>query len=544
MLSLLAPRVDAKPLPVEAFLYTTMPCYSIHRPEMAMDGDTKTSFRSAYGMEEGDSFTVILNRPIPIRSIRISTGSGGEDILTDAYFEVSTDGTTYTKAADFDAKGVAEATSFKGQVTALRIRMNPHKSATHLQIGEIAIDSPQPVTHAQMGPSRGFVDVSRAPDLAGWAAKAEKQMESFWPDTAALLYSDGFITPNAVNVIYMSGPDVTPVAATGGGVMTVNVAYARAHPNDSGLTVHETAHVVQSGGSPGWLIEAVADYIRWIKYEPQNFTYNINLRTATMHDPYRSGAAFLGWCELHYDEKLVTKLNDAARFGRYNDGLFEKYCGKPIDVLYKEFIAAYKADKAHLLEKPLPLGMRPHPLPDVTGASTRVDMDYNVAATTPDNAKFNPNGGFDEGGAAFSGTLLNGSVTTKGVTFRVGPASGPNALVAHGQTINLSGAHKSVWLLAAAVDGGQREQSVVIEYQDGSRATVVQNFSDWFEPEDFPGEVRALRMPYRNLANGSRDPRPFYVYAYGLPLDSGKPVKSITLPNNPNIRVLAISLAD
>lgn len=543
MLSLLAPRADAKTLPVEAQLYTTMPCYSIHRPEMAMDGNSKTFFRSAYGMEEGDSFTVILNHPIPVRSIRIATGSDGEDILTDAYLEVSTDGTTYAKAADFDSKGIAEATSFKGQVSAFRIRMNAHKSATHLQISEIAVDSPQPVTHVQMGPSRGFVDVSKFPDLAGWAAKAELQMESFWPDTAALLYSDGFITPNAVNVVYELGPHVTPVAATGGGVMTINVAYARTHPDDTGLTVHETAHVVQSGGSPGWLIEAVADYIRWIKYEPQNFTYSINPRTATMHDPYRTGAAFLGWCELHYDEKLVTKLNDAARFGRYNDGLFEKYCGKPIDVLYKEFRAAYNADKAHLLVKPLPAGMVPRDLP-VVSSSTSVDFPYDLSVSTADNARFSDDGGFDDGGAAYSGTLLKNPVATHGVSFKIGAAGAPNATVAKGQTIPLSGSHKSVWLLAAAADGGQREQTVTITYADGSTTKIVQNFSDWFQPEDFPGEVRALRMPYRNLANGSRDPRPFYVYAYGLPIDASKAVKSITLPNNPNIRVLAVSVAD
>jgi len=543
LLSLIAHRQEATP-PVEAFLYSTMPSTSAHRPEMSMDGDAKTSFRSFYGMDDGDDFRILLSRPIPVRSIRISTGSDGDDLLTNAYFETSADGTTYVKAGSFDATGVAETKLTDKPVSAIRIKMNPRHSASHLQISEIVIDSAVPIAHVQSGPPRGFIDTSRTPDLAGWAAIAEKKMESFWPDTAALLYTDGFITPNAVNVIYRTGPNVTPVAATGGGVMTVNGAYARSHPDDTGLVVHEAAHVIQSGGSPGWLVEAIADYIRWIKFEPENFTYSINLRTATMHDPYRSGAAFIGWCELHYDSRLATKLNEATRFGHYKDSLFEQYCGKPIEVLYKEFIAAYQADKAHLLMKPMAPGMQPRELPKVSGQTSAVNVPFDQVGFYADGAKFSESLGFDQGGAAFSGALLKAPVTSHGVTFNLGSPGSPNILVANGQVLNLSGTHKSVWVLAAAVDGGQHDETVTVTYQDGTATEVVQNFSDWFVPEDFPGEVRALKMPYRVMSDGSRDPRTFYAYAYGFPLDGTKAVRSITLPKNPSIRILSVALAD
>jgi len=49
-------------------------------------------------------------------------------------------------------------------------------------------------------------------------------------------------------------------------------------------------------------------------------------------------------------------------------------------------------------------------------------------------------------------------------------------------------------------------------------------------------------MPYRNLADGSKDNRPFNLYAYILPLDRHKAVKSFTLPNDPNVVVLAATL--
>jgi hypothetical protein len=522
-----------------------MPSTTPYRPELAMDGDAKTSFRSYYGMGDGDGFTVILSRPIPVRSIRVTTGSeSSDDLLTDAFVETSADGTTYAKAASFGNDGVATANSLKSPVMALRIRMNPAKAISRLQIREITIDSPVAIANVSRGPGRGFVDVSQFPELTAWAAEAEKKMRSFWADSAALLYSDGFVTPNAVNVLYRSGPDVTPVAAAGGGVMTVNADYARKNPKDTGLTVHEAAHVIQSGGSPGWLIEAIADYIRWIKYEPENFTYAIDLKKLNPHDPYRNGAAFLGWCELHYDNKLVTKLNDATRFGRYRDSLFEKYCGKPIEALYEEFIAAYRADKANLLVKPLPAAMRPRELPTVAGATTSVTVPFTQVGVMADGAKFAGDGGFDDGGAAFSAALLKSPVTTKGVTFSLGAPGASNILVARGQTIPLTGSPKSLWILASAVDGGQRDQTVTVTYEDGTTTQFAQNFSDWFQPEDFPGEVRAVKMAYRNMGDGSRDPRPFYAYAYGYPLDATKRVRSVTLPQNPNLRVLAISVAN
>ena len=186
----------------------------------------------------------------------------------------------------------------------MRIHLNPNASVPALVIREIALGSRVPVARTLLGPGRGFIDLSQAaPDqmagLPDWADRAEKQMESFWPDTAALLYTDKFLTPNMVNVVYKTGPDVTGVAATGGGVMTVNTAWCKGHPDDTGLTVHETAHVIQAYPSynPVWLIEGIADYVRWIRFEPQNYHPRINVQTATYHDSYRTTATFLAWCE-------------------------------------------------------------------------------------------------------------------------------------------------------------------------------------------------------------------------------------------------------
>ena len=542
-------RAAAPAAPVEALLYSTMPSTAAHRPEMAMDGDAGTYFRTAYGMGDGDDFLVLLSRPIPVQSLRIATGDAeGDDALTDAFVETSPDAVHYAKAAAFDGAGVATAALGSKPIQALRIRLNQNKGVPALLIREITLTSPVKISHVVQGPGRGFYDIPQDPALAVWAARAEKQMESFWPDTAALLYTDGFITPNMVNVVYRTGPGVTGVAATGGGVMTVNTAWCRAHPDDTGLTVHETAHVVQAMPSynPVWLIEGTADYIRWVKFEPQNFTWGLGPKS-TYHDAYRTSAAFLAWCELHYDSRLVTKLNQDVRFGTYSNDLFKKYCGKDVDTLWAEFVAAYKTDRANVITPPTTAADRPRTLPTVTpGSGTPADLAsaFNTTGFAGDGKALPETGGLDGEGSAYSATLLGASQTSHGVTFHLGPADAANLVSCHGQVVPLPpGNFASLWLLGTGVEGSQRGQTFTVTYTDGTTQTLSQNLSDWFQPQNFPGETRAVRMPYRNVASGARDPRTFYAYSYGFPINSAKTVKSLTLPDNGYVKILAVTVA-
>lgn len=544
-------RADAKqPLFVEALIYTTMPSTSAHRPEMAMDGDPKTYFKSAYGMSGGDTFLVLLSQPIPVQSVAVLSGdSDGQDVLAGGEVETSEDGVQFSPAAAFDRSGEAKADISNKPVAAIRIRRNRGRGSGKLVLREITINSAAKISHFQMGPGRGFIDISQAPGLADWSRRAEQEMESFWADTAALLYSDQFVTPNMVNVVYRTGINVTPVAATGGGVMTVNSAWCRQHPEDTGLTVHETAHVIQafSAYNPVWLVEGIADYIRWIKFEPQNYKPRINVRTATYHDSYRTTATFLAWCELHYDSRLVTKLNQNVRFGTYNNDRFKQYCGKDVDTLWMEFIAAYQADPQNIITPPIAPADRPRVLPAVKpDSSVPVDLAaaFNLLGIAGDGKSFNVNAGFDEGGAAYSAALLGTTQTVNGVQFKLGRPDAPNTVSCKGGTVTLpSGSYASLWLLGAGVEGNQMAQTFKVTYTDGTSEDLIQNLSDWFDPQNFPGEGRAVRMAYRNMANGEKDPRTFYVYSYGFPLNSAKTAKSLTLPNNANVKLLAITLA-
>ena len=60
----------------------------------------------------------------------------------------------------------------------------------------------------------------------------------------------------------------------------------------------------------------------------------------------------------------------------------------------------------------------------------------------------------------------------------------------------------------------------------------------------YPGELEAVETAYRNTCDGQKDARgTFYLYGYDFPLDESKSIESITLPDNRNVTVLAITLA-
>jgi len=81
-----------------------------------------------------------------------------------------------------------------------------------------------------------------------------------------------------------------------------------------------------------------------------------------------------------------------------------------------------------------------------------------------------------------------------------------------------------------------------VTYTDGTSTSFTQSLSDWFAPQNYAGESQAVIMPYRITESGATDNRPFNLYGYSFALDSAKTVKSIRLPSNRDVVVLAIDL--
>jgi len=165
---------------------------------------------------------------------------------------------------------------------------------------------------------------------------------------------------------------------------------------------------------------------------------------------------------------------------------------------------------------------------------------FNVTGIVTDGVKFT-SGGLDNGGRAYSASLLGTSQSFNGTAMTLGP---PNVLDAvTSKTIPLPAGQSSILrLLATAVNGGQAAQPFIVTYTDGSKSTFTQGLSDWFTFSAYPGESIALSMPYRDNSDGTRDVRTMQLYGYSFELNAAKTVASLTLPNNRNVVLLAASL--
>jgi hypothetical protein len=170
---------------------------------------------------------------------------------------------------------------------------------------------------------------------------------------------------------------------------------------------------------------------------------------------------------------------------------------------------------------------------------------YNRAGMYSDAVTFtNPaTGGADGGGAAYSASLLTGSQIWTNTLFNFGPANVTNIISAASQIIPLPPGNYSVLrMLASGVQGNQVSQVFTIKYTDNTTSTFVQSMSDWFSPQNYSGESKAMIMGHRNSSDGTKDNRTFYLYGYSFRLYGIKVVKSITLPANANVLVAAVSL--
>jgi hypothetical protein len=91
-----------------------------------------------------------------------------------------------------------------------------------------------------------------------------------------------------VKVVFKKNMD--GVAYTSNKTITIAADWVKKHPDDYGMVVHELTHVVQSykrpGRGTGWLVEGIADYIRFFQYEPGKIG-PINARRARYDGSYR-----------------------------------------------------------------------------------------------------------------------------------------------------------------------------------------------------------------------------------------------------------------
>jgi len=197
--------------------------------------------------------------------------------------------------------------------------------------------------------------------------------------------------------------------------------------------------------------------------------------------------------------------------------------------------------------------------------STPVPLRYDLATASNDGDR--SAGGFDGKGNALPAEMLPSQIQFNDVRFQLaGAKSGtPNAVAAKGQTIELPAGHYNrVYVLAASAHGDQKAM-----FDVGGKQTEL-NVEDWGGfigqwddrqwssanvSNDHYGQMTGLKPGFikradlawysshhHDAAGKNVDYAYSYLFAYAIDLPTA--AKTIKLPNNENIRILAISVAD
>ncbi|HEY3104922.1 MAG TPA: glycoside hydrolase family 38 C-terminal domain-containing protein [Pyrinomonadaceae bacterium] len=219
-----------------------------------------------------------------------------------------------------------------------------------------------------------------------------------------------------------------------------------------------------------------------------------------------------------------------------------------------------------------------------TFQTVALDYDMSVASRSgrPADGSFDwsPNNQGASQGKALPGEILPRQITFGGIRFDLAPAGKPNAVVPHGQTITLpAGKYNRVYLLAAAANA---DQKATFRVGDKSADLAIQEWTgfvgQWDDriwkiteqqvppPQGSPpgtppriranpyGEMTGLRPGFikradiawfssqRHDAAGNSEPYAYsYLFAYAIDIPAG--AKTITLPDNDRIRILAMTVA-
>src|SRR5438477_807043 len=224
-------------------------------------------------------------------------------------------------------------------------------------------------------------------------------------------------------------------------------------------------------------------------------------------------------------------------------------------------------------------------VPAVNFQPVALDYEMSVASRMgrPADGSFDwaPNNQGAPQGKALPAEMLPREIAYDGIRFNLAPAAKPNAILAHGQTITLpSGNYNRVYLLVAAANGDQKatfrvgEKSMSLNVQEWTGFIGQWDDRIWKATEDpIPqrpgtppgtpvrtrpnpyGEMTGLRPGFikradlawfssqRRAADGSAEPYGYsYLFAYALDVPPG--ARTLTLPDNDRIRILAVTVAD
>lgn len=189
-------------------------------------------------------------------------------------------------------------------------------------------------------PSPKFViDVSDDPDSKEWAESAKKLAEEWFPHVCSLLATEDYKPPKEIRLVFRKKQDAPAYAS--GPMISFNGEWIKQRQDDLGMVIHELTHVIQAypgnRHNAGWVTEGIADYIRWVRYEPEAPRRRIDKSKSSFRSSYHVTAYFLAYSAKKYNMALVPMLDRAMRKAEDPMPVFVKATGKTAEELWKEY---------------------------------------------------------------------------------------------------------------------------------------------------------------------------------------------------------------
>ena len=217
--------------------------------------------------------------------------------------------------------------------------------------------------------------------------------------------------------------------------------------------------------------------------------------------------------------------------------------------------------------QPRTFALRLQPAPQTISAvrSSPVALAYDLAAASKDGETTKL--GFDGKGNALPAEMLPDEITFDGVKFQLAKAGAKNALVAKGQIVKLpEGEFNRVYVLAASADGDQKVAFTVgtnkadVDVQDWGGFIGQWDDRQWSGTnldvaEAKYGQMTGLKQGFIKRADlawycdhhhdeTGKNVTYSYSYLFAYPLDLPSGTRTLTLPKNDRVRILAISVAE
>jgi beta-glucosidase len=173
---------------------------------------------------------------------------------------------------------------------------------------------------------------------------------------------------------------------------------------------------------------------------------------------------------------------------------------------------------------------------------------YNDAGLAPSASPLD--GNYDGGGYSYDSDALPAAglspgapVTAQGVTFTwpSAPAGSFDNVRASGQTVALSGSGASLGFLGAGGFGTQ-SGTVTVNYTDGTSSTATLSFADWYADSAVSGGAVVATVPWNDAPGSTLGAHQVSVYSAVVPLEAGKTVASVTLPENFEMHIFAMAV--